>query len=128
MKKVKQPTSKFYICIFYILKYLYVKYYILTSLVAQTVKHLPTMQETWVRSLGQEDLLEKEMATHSNPMDRGAWGVTKSRTQLSDFTFTFILFININIFLNIIKYCIFYIFIWLPDAKSHLIGKDLMLG
>ena len=35
-----------------------------TSLVAQTVKCLPTIQETWVRSLGQEDPLEKEMATH----------------------------------------------------------------
>ena len=34
------------------------------SLVAQTVKHLPIMRETWVRSLGQEDPLEKEMATH----------------------------------------------------------------
>ena len=33
--------------------------------VAQTVKHLPTMQETRVQSLGQEDLLEKAMATHS---------------------------------------------------------------
>ena len=33
------------------------------SLVAQMVKRLPTMQETWVQSLGQEDLLEKEMAT-----------------------------------------------------------------
>ena len=33
---------------------------------AQTVKHLPTMQEIWVRSLGREDLLEKEMATHSS--------------------------------------------------------------
>ena len=54
------------------------------------VKRLPTMQETWVQSLGQEDPLEKETATHSsicleNPMDRGAWwatvhGVTKSRT------------------------------------------------
>ena len=31
----------------------------------QRVKHLPAMQETWVRSLGQEDPLEKEMATHS---------------------------------------------------------------
>ena len=45
---------------------------------AQTVKHLPTMWETWVRSLGQEDPLEKEMTTHSrtlawkNPMDGGA--------------------------------------------------------
>ena len=37
-----------------------------TSLVAQTVKRLPTMRETWVQSLGQEDLLEKEMATHSS--------------------------------------------------------------
>ena len=36
------------------------------SLVAQTVKSLPTMQETWVRPLGQEDPLEKEMATHSS--------------------------------------------------------------
>ena len=35
------------------------------SLVAQTVKHLPAMGETWVRALGQEDPLEKEMATHS---------------------------------------------------------------
>ena len=35
-----------------------------TSLVAQTVKCLPTMRETWVQSLGREDLLEKEMATH----------------------------------------------------------------
>ena len=33
---------------------------------AQTVKHLSTMQETWVQSLGWEDLLEKEMATHSS--------------------------------------------------------------
>ena len=30
------------------------------------VKHLPKMQETWVQSLGQEDLLEKKMATHSS--------------------------------------------------------------
>ena len=33
---------------------------------AQMVKNLPVMQETWVRSLGQEDPLEKEMATHSS--------------------------------------------------------------
>ena len=33
---------------------------------AQRVKHLPVVWETWVRSLGQEDPLEKEMATHSN--------------------------------------------------------------
>ena len=43
-----------------------------TSLVAQTVKHLCTMQETEVQSLGQEDLLEKEMATHSSIL---AWRI-----------------------------------------------------
>jgi len=36
------------------------------SLVPQAVKRLPAMQETWVRSLGWEDPLEKEMATHSS--------------------------------------------------------------
>ena len=43
-----------------------------SSLVAQTVKCLPTMWETWVQSLGQEDLLEKEMATHSSIL---AWKI-----------------------------------------------------
>ena len=36
------------------------------SLTAQSVKNLPAMQETWVRFLGQEDTLEKEMAIHSS--------------------------------------------------------------
>ena len=39
---------------------------------AQTVKHLPAMLETWVQSLGQEDPLEKEMATHSSTL---AWKI-----------------------------------------------------
>ena len=43
-----------------------------TSLGVQTVKHLPTMWETRVRSLGWEDLLEKEMATHSSIL---AWKI-----------------------------------------------------
>ena len=40
--------------------------------VDQMVKNVPTMQETWVWSLGQEDPLEKEMATHSNIL---AWRI-----------------------------------------------------
>ena len=44
----------------------------MTSLVAQTVKRLPTMQETQVQSLDWEDLLEKEMATHSSIL---AWKI-----------------------------------------------------
>ena len=43
-----------------------------TSLVAQMVKHLPTMQETRVQSLGREEPLEKEMATHSSTV---AWEI-----------------------------------------------------
>ena len=45
---------------------------ICASLVAQVVKHLSTMQETWVRSLGREDPLEKEMANHSSTL---AWKI-----------------------------------------------------
>ena len=69
--------------------------YLWAFMVAQTVKNLPAMQETQVRSLGQEDPLEKEMATtpvilaSRIPMDRRVWqdtvhGVTKSRVQLSN--------------------------------------------
>ena len=53
-----------------------------TSLVAQAVKNPPVMWETWVRSLGWEDPLEKNMATHSSilawriPKDRRAWQAT----------------------------------------------------
>ena len=63
------------------------------SLVAQMLKKLPAMQKTQVRSMGWEDLLEKEMATHFSilawriPTDREAWwatdhGVTKSQAGL----------------------------------------------
>ena len=43
-----------------------------TSLLAQMVRSLPAMRETWVRSLGWEDPLEKEMATHSSIL---AWKI-----------------------------------------------------
>ena len=63
------------------------------SLVAQKVKHLPAMQEAWVQSLGREDPLEKEMATHSSTFawkipwteePGGLHGIAKSWTWLSD--------------------------------------------
>ena len=51
------------------------------SLIAQLVKNAPAMRETWVQSLGQEDPMKMEMATHfssclDNPTDRGAWQAT----------------------------------------------------
>ena len=78
-------------------------------LVAQRLKHLPAMRETWVRSLGPEDPLEKEMATHSSIL---AWRIpwmeepgglqsmeSQSRTRLSDFT----VFHFLNIYLLYIE-------------------------
>ena len=69
-------------------------------LVAQMVKNLPAMKEAWVQSLGQKNLLEKGMATHSSiPAWRIPWteepgglqsnGVTKSWIRLSDWHFNF---------------------------------------
>ena len=73
--------------------------YLWTSLVAHRLKHLPGMRETWVWSLGREDPLEKEMATHCSTL---AWRIpwregpgrlqsmgSQSRTWLSGFAFTF---------------------------------------
>ena len=68
-------------------------------MVEPRLKRLPAIWETWVRSLGREDPLEKEMATHSSTL---AWRIPwmeelgglqsmghKESTQLRDFTFTF---------------------------------------
>ena len=73
----------------------YALHYFGAFLVAQTVKNLPEIQETWVRSLAWEDPLEEGVAIHSSilawriPVDKGAWqaivhGVSKSWTWLSD--------------------------------------------
>ena len=78
---------------------LYPLQYSWASLVVQIVKNLPAMRETWVRSLGWEDPLEKGKATHSSIL---AWRIpwteepgglqsmgSQSRTRLSDFTLPF---------------------------------------
>ena len=68
--------------IIYIYIYTHTHTYIWASLVAQTVKNLPAVWDTSVRSLGWEDPLEEGMATHSSilawriPMDRGTWQAT----------------------------------------------------
>ena len=54
---------------------------VLASLVAQRLKRLPGMQETWVRSLGREDPLEKGMATHSSNAWRTPWTEEPGRLQ-----------------------------------------------
>ena len=64
----------------------------MASLVAQMVKNLPAVWETWVQSLGWEDPLEDDMATHSSilawriPMDRRGWWATVHGVTESDMT------------------------------------------
>ena len=65
-----KSLSKFHLTLQYIIFYLY----ILSFLVAQRLKRLPPMRETWVRSLGREDTLEKEMAIHSSIL---AWRIPR---------------------------------------------------
>ena len=67
-----------------------------SSLVAQMVKCLTEMQETWVQSLGWEYPLEKDICLE-NSIDGGAWWapvhwVTKSWTQLNDFKHTYTMY------------------------------------
>ena len=94
-----------------------------TSLVAQTVKCRPTMWETRVQSLGQEDFLEKEMANPlqysclENPRDRGAWwaavyGVAQSWTWLKWLSSgkhcsSSVISDRVWFFFNIWRYCVF---------------------
>ena len=72
-------------------------------MVAQMIKNLPAMRETWVQSLGQKDQegngYPLQYSCLENFMDRGAWwatvhGVAKSQTQLSDFHFHMVLNVN----------------------------------
>ena len=92
---IRSLSGRAFLCLVVSMIYFCLYFFGGASLVAQTVKRLPAIWNTWVRSLGQEDPLEKEMATHSSTF---AWkipwteepgrlhGVTKSRTRLSDFT------------------------------------------
>ena len=93
-----------------------------SSLAAQMVKNLPAMQETWVRSLGLEDSLEKRMATHSSIVcgkfygqrslaDYSPWGHKESDTTDQHTDFEFFTELKTPI-------------LWPSDANSRLIGKD----
>ena len=78
-----------------------------SSLVAQWVKTLPTMQETWIWFLGWEDLLEKEMATHSHIL---AWRIPWTEES------------KLLLLLNILIFFIYYvIFIYWFDILIYLI-------
>ena len=94
------------------------------------------MQETWVQSLGQEDLLEKEMAPHSSilpgkSMDGGVWwvtlhGVAKSRTRLSDFT-SLTTVITRNAFVIVkANMSVFKQFLCMVIRPAEIINKDMI--
>jgi len=92
------------------------------SLVAQRVEHLPAMWETWVWSLGWEDPLEKEMATHSSILAwRIPWTEEPGRLQPTgsqrvghDWA------TSLHFTMGPIP--------WPPDSKNWLIGKDPNVG
>ena len=74
---------------------------------AQLIKNPPAMRETWVRSLGWEDPLEKgslplQYSGLENSTDGTVHGVSKSRTRLSDFHFLSLSFFVVTV--NIIRY------------------------
>ena len=118
---------------------------------AQKLKHLPSVRETRVWSLGREDPLEKEIVTHSSILaciqgSRGALQATvhrvaKSRTRLSHFTSLLQKTLESPLDCKVVKqvnskgnqHWIFIVstvaeaeapILWPPDAKSQLIGKD----
>ena len=86
------------------------------SLVAQRLKRLPPMWETWVRSLGQEDPLEKEMATHSSILAwRNSWMEKPGRLQstgsqrvrhnwATSFSFLSFPFLNMGVYSTLLSF------------------------
>ena len=110
------------------------------SLLAQSVKNLPAMQETWVWFLDWEDTLEKDMATHSsilawgNPMDRETWratvhGVARVAHEWVTFTTTTTQPVPPKgdqswVFIGRTDAEAETPILWPPHAKSWLIGKD----
>ena len=79
---------------------------------AQRLKHLPAMWETWVQSLGREDPLEKEMATHSSvlawriPWTEELGGLQSTGRKESDMTER--LHFHFHVFIYLSQFCIFY--------------------
>ena len=89
-------------CVRRLYQYIFFKYFRLSWWLR--VKNLPSMQDTWVQSLGWEDLLEEGMATHSSvlgwrtPMDRGAWCTFKEKHWGKNFGIVFFLKFYVYIF------------------------------
>ena len=100
---------------------------ILASLVAQTVKNPPAMQETWVQSLGLEDLLEKDMVIHSSILAwRILWtqepgGLQSIRLQKVGHDWA------TNIYTHTIVFWILQLCRWFWNKKCNMVEYDLAL-
>ena len=88
---------------------------------AQWVKKPPAIGETWVRSLGWEDALEKGYSGLEKSMDCTVHGVEKSQTRLSDFHFHFIV-LNNSVILMIKMYLYFFIQ-FCPYPEKYLVSQ-----
>ena len=100
------------------------------------VKHLPTMRETQVQSLGWKDPLEKENGNPlqysclENPMDGGAWwatvhGVTKSQTRLRDFTLFRFLDRIIGTITSFFFYCFCFLICYYKVKENKYFSSDV---
>ena len=120
----------FSISLFRVVHYMKIKYiscYTRASLVPKLVKNMPAMQETWVQSLGWEDHLEKEKATHSSILAwRISWTVQSIGSQRVGHdwaTFTFLLhnWWSLSLGLRYCKLCLMKILTY-DSAAYELLG------
>ena len=106
------------------------------SLVAQTLKNPPAMQETWVQHLGQEDPLEKGTATHSsilawrihgqrNLVGYSPWGHKESRHNWW-LTHIFSIHLTITTYLNVLKQCIYIYFLKYITSDMYFLRSPLL--
>ena len=108
--------------------------YFWASLVAQLVKNLPAVWESWVRSLGREDPLEKGKATHSSIWPGEfhglcSHGVSKSRTRLSDFPFHLLHIFSVTVRTEATTPCC-WVYLWSVSCSTptHLADRTAPLA
>ena len=90
---------------------------LLTSLVAQRLKRLPAMWETWVRSLGQEDSLEKETASYSRPYKK--WGLWEGNSGIGKKTYFYS-----KLFWNCFCFFLFACFSYIKNNNDAWVRSD----
>ena len=100
--------------------------YVQTSIVAQLVKNLPTMRETWVWSLGWEDPLKEGKATHSSFLAQKSMGLQRVGHNWATFTFTHYIETTLtkSCYVHMLKMASYHIFIFKMDSCYQMLRSD----